>query len=188
MYFADLTVVIPVKDPPHLQSFIKGNLPLLRDNLVIVVDSAGGELLREVCWRYIKQTVPFWQARKLGYEETTTKFTLNLDVDVIVPEGYVEDALMLLKKDADGVSIFYEDVNHCQGALEFGVSLWKTEVLRRLYDFSMDLVSDGKIIKVGSQAYSTLNNGWCECTYMFRKLKNAGGRLETLPYRAKHLK
>jgi hypothetical protein len=87
------------------------------------------------------------------------------------------------------VSIFYEDVNHCQGALEYGVSMWKTQVLRQLYDFSMDKVMDGKIVKVGSMTYSTLNNGWCECTYLWRKLKASGGRLETLPYyRAKHLK
>ena len=67
--------------------------------------------------------------------------------------------------------------------------MWKTQVLRRLYDFSMDKVMDGRIVKVGSMAYSTLHNGWCECTYMWRKLKLSGGRLETLPYyRAKHLK
>jgi glycosyltransferase involved in cell wall biosynthesis len=183
-----LSVVIPVKNSPSLEVFIKGNLRLLENNEVIVVDSGGGEQLEKLCTKYIKKDVSFWEARKLGYAHVSTQHILNLDCDVVVPEGYVEDALALLQNKAEAVSIFYEDVNHCQGALEYGVSMWKTQVLRQLYDFSLDKVMDGKIVKVGSMAYSTLNHGWCECTYMWRKLKLSGGRLETLPYRAKHLK
>jgi len=188
MHFPELTIVIPVKNPPNIEAFIKDNLRLLERAEVVVVDSGGGLKLEQFSKTYIKEEVPFWEARKIGYERVQTKHVLNLDVDVIVPKGYVEDALALLQNNADAVSIFYEDVNHCQGALEYGVSMWKTEVLRELYDFSMDKVMDGEIVKVGSMAYSTLNNGWCECTYMFRKLKASGGRLETLPMRAVHLK
>jgi len=185
----NLTIVIPVKKPPKIDVFIKDNLWLLENAETIVVDSGGGERLEQFSKIYVKKEVPFWEARKIGYGRVQTKHILNLDADVIVPKGYVEDALALLQNKADAVSIFYEDVNHCQGALEYGVSMWKTQVLRELYDFSMDKVMDGRIVKVGSMAYSTLHHGWCECTYMWRKLKNAGGRLETLPYyRAKHLK
>jgi uncharacterized protein (DUF2237 family) len=183
-----LTIVVPVKNPPNLEEFIRGNMHIFSKYPLIVIDSGYGEALEKHAKIYVNKDLKFWQARKLGIEKVITDFTLNLDADVIVPKGYVENALALLKKEADAVSIFYVDVGHCQGALEFGVSVWKTEVLKKLYDFSLDKAMDGKIVKVGSMAYSTLNHGWCECTYMWRKLKNAGGRLETLPYRAKHLK
>ena len=183
-----LSIVVPVKNPPNIQAFITGNASLFKNGSLIVVDSGGGEALEKLAKIYVKKDLKFWEARKLGYSHVQTSHVLNLDCDVVAPEDYVEDAITLLETKADAVSIFYEDVVHCQGALEFGVSIWKTEVLRRLYDFSMDVVSDGKIVKVGSQAYSTLNNGWCECTYMWRKLKLSSGRLETLSYRAKHLK
>jgi len=183
-----LTIVIPVKNPPDIKGFLKGNKHLLKRNAVVVVDSGGGEALESIAKTYVRQNLTFWEARKLGYECVKSPYVLNLDADIIVPEGYVDGALALLRAEVDAVSIFYEDVGHCQGALEFGVSIWKTEVLRRLYDFSLDLVLDGKITKVGTQAFSTLNNGWCECTYLWRKLKQNGYRLETLPYRAKHLK
>jgi len=184
-----LTVVTPVKNPLNLKAFIDGNSKLLSKYPLIVIDSGGGEPLKPIAKIYIARKMPFWEARKLGYTYVQTPYTLNLDTDVILPNNYVEDALSLLEKaKADAVSIFYEDVAHCQGALEFGASMWKSEILKKLYDFSMNIVSDGKIVKVGSMTYAALNNGWCECTYMWRKLKNAGGRLETLPYRAKHLK
>lgn len=114
-------------------------------------------------------------------------FHFKLDRDVAPPMAYIQEALTLLREDkADAVSIHFDPIY--TGHLEFGVSMWKTEILKKLYDFSYGLVSDGKIVKVGSQAYSTLNNGWCECSYMWRKLRASGGRLETLPIRAKHLK
>jgi uncharacterized protein (DUF2237 family) len=182
-----LTIVTPVKNPVDINSFICGNQKFFTVFPLIVVDSGGGEPLKEFAKKYMKADVPFWEARKLGYTFVETPYTLNLDADVILPDGYIQEAVKLLGEKADAVSIFYEDVGHCQGALEFGVSIWKTKLLRYLYDFTMDKVADGRIVKVGSIAYSTLNNGWCECTYMWRKLKDAGGKLETLPYRAKHL-
>jgi len=183
------TIVTPVKsvNASILTAFIEANMKVLKEHPFIVIDSGGGDALQSIATTYLRENVPFWTARKLGYEHVQTEHILNLDADVVVPKGYIKEAIEILKK-ADAVSIFYEDVGHCQGALEFGVSMWKTQVLRRLYDFSMDKVMDGRIVKVGSMAYSTLNHGWCECTYMWRKLKLSGGRLETLPYRAKHLK
>ena len=184
-----LTIVTPVKSVnlSTLTAFIEANVKVLKEHPFVTIDSGGGDTLQSIATTYLRKNVPFWIARKLGYEHVQTEHILNLDADVVIPKGYIKEAIEILKK-ADAVSIFYEDVAHCQGALEFGVSIWKTEVLRKLYDFSMDKVMDGKIVKVGAMAYSTLNHGWCECTYMFRKLKMAGGRLETLPMRAIHLK
>lgn len=184
-----LTIVTPVKcgDPSILTAFIEGNMKVLKEHPFVVIDSGGGQSLQSIATTYLKRNVPFWTARKLGYEYVQTECILNLDSDVIVPKGYIEQALEVLK-NADAVSIFYEDAGHCQGALEFGVSIWKTNVLRELYDFSIDKVMDGKIVKVGSMAFSTLNHGWCECVYLWRKLKENGYKLETLPYRAKHLR
>lgn len=180
-----LTIVIPVKNPPCLDLFMEKNAKIFSQYPLVVIDSGGGEKLKEIATVYISKNVSLWEARKLGYQQVKTPYLLNLDVDVVPPEGYIESALAL---DADAITIFYEDVNHCQGSLEYGVSIWKTDVVKELYDFDSKLVCDGKIVKVGSQAYSTLTNGWCECIYMWRRLKNNGYKLETLPMRAKHLK
>jgi hypothetical protein len=183
-----LTLVIPIKNPPAIQQFLEENTNVLNEYPLIVIDSGGGELLTShPNAHYVQRNIPMWEARQLGYSLVQTPFTLNLDCDVVVPESYIPEGLELLNTKADAVSIFYEEITH--GTLEYGVSMWKTDILRKLYDFSYGVISDGKIVKVGSQAYSTLKNGWCECIYMWRKLKACGGRLETLPYyRAKHLK
>lgn len=193
MLFEDLTVVIPVTDeePRPIKQFLEENSELFKESFLVVIDGGlrNGLALKDSAHTYLVAEVHFWEARKLGYTKVETPFTLNLDSDVILPVDYVKDALTLLRQNkADAVAIFHEDVVECQGALAYGTSLWKTEILQKLYDFSMLKVADGKIVKVGSMAYATLNNGWCECTYMFRKLKAINGRLETLPYRAVHLK
>jgi glycosyltransferase involved in cell wall biosynthesis len=183
-----LTIVIPVKNPPNLCEFISANRELLTKCKVVVIDSGSGEALKEFADVYIQKIMPLTEARKVGYANVKTEFVMNLDADVAVPKGYVRRAMKLLRKDADAVSIFYEDVNHCQGALEYGCSIWKTEVLKRLYDFTFELVNDGRLYQIGEQKFSTLNNGWCECTYMWRKLKANGLTLKTLPLRATHLR
>lgn len=182
-----ITIVIPVKNPKFIDEFIDGNIDVLTNFPVIVVDSGGGEKLGKIAKVHIQKDVKLCEARKIGYGIVETEFIMNLDADVIIPKLYIQEALKALSI-ADAVSIFYEDVNHCQGALEFGCSIWRTDVLRKLYDFSFEIVVSGKIVKVGSHKFSTLHNGWCECTYMWRKLKENGFNLETLPFRAKHLK
>ena len=194
MRFADLTIVIPIKNPPNLDLFIKENKALLRSEArKIVIDSDGGNQFQNarslgfLPLLYEGRDVPLWEARKIGYEYTVTPFILNLDCDVVLPLEYVDNALLLLREGkADAVAIHFDPVK--TGHLEFGTSLWKTDILKKLYDYNISLISDGKIVKVGSMAYSTLNNGWCECTYMWRKLKANGYKLETLPMRAKHLR
>lgn len=183
-----ITVVIPVKNPINLSEFIKRNETILLSNIVVVIDSGGGELLKDYADIYLQRNMTLTEARKYGYSFVNTEYTLNLDSDVVFPSSFIDFALSLLNEHGNvgAVSIFYENVVHCQGSLEFGISLWRTKLLKELYDFSFQ--KNGQIVKVGPSHFASLNNGWCECNYMWRKLKNAGWRLETLPVRAIHLR
>ena len=182
----DLTIVIPVKDPPDLQRFVRENLEVLSASKKVVVDSGGGEQLGRLpnTLLFHKQ-VPMWEARRIGYEEVRTPFTLNLDADTILPNGYVLGSLNVLRKNScDAVAIDYDP---SQGHYAFGTSIWRTELLKKLYDYPPKAVE--KLIKVGEQEWITaFQNGFCECTYMWARLIRSGGRLETLGYKATHLK
>lgn len=182
----DLTIVIPVKDPPDLQRFVRENLEVLNASKKVVIDSGGGELLGRLPNTILFQRqVPMWEARRIGYEEVRTPFTLNLDADTILPNGYVLDSLNVLRKNScDAVAIDYDPP---QGHYAFGTSIWRTELLKRLYDYPPKAVE--KLIRVGEQEWITaFQNGFCECTYMWARLIRSGGRLETLGYKATHLK
>jgi len=182
----DLTIVIPVKDPPDLQRFVKENLEVLSASKKVVIDSRRGEQLgRLPNTLLLQKQVPMWEARRLGYEEAKTPFTLNLDADTILPNGYVLDSLNVLRKNScDAVAIDYDPP---QGHYAFGTSIWRTELLKKLYDYPPKAVE--KLIKVGEQEWITaFQNGFCECTYMWTRLIRSGGRLETLGYKATHLK
>jgi len=182
----DLTIVIPVKDPPDLERFIKGNFAILNATCKVVVDSGGGKQLEKLpntLW--IQKQVPMWEARKLGYKEVRTPFTLNLDADTILPEGYVQESLDLLRKGAcDAVAIDYDPP---QGHYAFGTSIWRTDLLRKLYNYPPKTVE--KLIRVGKQEWVTaFQNGFCECAYMWARLLRSRGKLETLEYQAIHIK
>ena len=182
----DLTIVIPVKAQPDLDGFIKGNFSILSITKKVVVDSGDGEPLSQLpntVW--LKRQVPMWEARRIGYEEVRTPFTLNLDADTILPNGYVLDGLNVVRKNScDAVAIDYDPP---QGHYAFGTSIWRTELLKKLYDYPPKAVE--KLIRVGEQEWITaFQNGFCECTYMWARLIRSGGKLETSGYRATHLK
>jgi hypothetical protein len=182
----DLTIVIPAKDPPDLQRFVRENLEVLSASKKVVIDSGRGEQLGRLPNTLLFQRqVPMWEARRIGYEEVRTPFTLNLDADTILPNGYVLDSLNVLRKNScDAVAMDYDPP---QGHYAFGTSIWRTELLKKLYDYPPKAVE--KLIKVGEQEWITaFQNGFCECTYMWARLIRSGGRLETLAYRATHLK
>jgi len=182
----DLTIVIPVKDPPDLQRFVRENLEVLNASKKVVIDSGRGEQLGRLQNTLLFQKqVPMWEARRIGYEEVKTPLTLNLDADTILPNGYVLDSLNVLRNNScDAVAIDYDPP---QGHYAFGASIWRTELLKKLYDYPPKAVE--KLIKVGEQEWITaFQNGFCECTYMWARLIRSGGRLETLGYRATHLK
>jgi len=186
----ELTILIPVKDSLFIDEFIKYNKNEFNKYKVMVIDSGGGESLLPYATYYFKENLNLTDARKFGYSFLQTPYVLNLDADVIIPNNYIEDALKILKSNDKNVavSIFYENIMHCQGALEYGISIWKSDILKNLYDFSFNKTLDRNIYKVGDNIYSTLNNGWCECNYMWRKIKNHGFNLETLNIKAIHLK
>lgn len=182
--FRDLTVVIPVKEPPNLPLFINSMKWLLLNSKVITCDSGGGKCLQEFSWKYIQKQVSMWIARRICYELVETPYTLNLDCDVYLPHEYVLLALETLRTDkAEAIAIHFDPLK--TGHLEFGTSLWKSEVLKKLYDYCLE--KHQNVVKVG-EMLTTVKTGFCECAYMWRKLKLSGGRLETLPFRAKHLK
>ena len=185
MHFRSLTIVTPVKNPRNLDLFIKHMNWLLKDNPLVVVDSGGGEPLKEYAWKYILKDCNIWEARKLGYKEVETSLTLNLDSDTVLPFEYVKDAVNLLESNqATAVAIDYEKP---QGHYAFGTSFWKAHILRKIYDYPPKPVE--KLIKVGEQEWVTaFQCGFCECSYMWSRLLSSGGRLETLPMRAIHLK
>jgi hypothetical protein len=182
----DLTIVIPVKDSPDLQRFVRENLEVLSASKKVVIDSGRGEQLGSLPNTLLFQKqVPMWEARRIGYEEVKTPFTLNLDADTILPKGYVLGSLNILRKNScDAVAIDYDPP---QGHYAFGTSIWRTDLLKKLYDYPPRAVE--KLIRVGEQEWITaFQNGFCECTYMWARLIRSGGKLENPGYRARHIK
>jgi hypothetical protein len=167
-----LTVLIPVKNPKFLNDFIKGNAYILKKYRVMVIDSGGGEALRPdhgIATIYYKRDVDMATARRMGMDMITTPYTLNLDCDNVLPEGYVEEAIALIKGDVKAVAIDYA-YPHLLGHLGFGTSLWETETLKKLYNWNK-------------------SDCLCECVRMWRRLIGESKlKLESLPYRAIHLK
>jgi cellulose synthase/poly-beta-1,6-N-acetylglucosamine synthase-like glycosyltransferase len=109
------------------------------------------------------------EARKIGYHFVDTPYILNLDVDTILPQGFIEESLKLLESSIS-LTMVAIDYKNPQGHYAFGTSLWKTEILKELYDYT-----------------GFKETRRCECLYMIDKLRNAGYKLETLPFRAVHI-
>jgi len=163
-----LTVIIPVKeDKKTIQKFIKENKKLLESARIIVINKEGGEELRRFADKFILSEEPLWSARRKGILLVKTPFTLNLDADVVLPFSYIEEAIKLLEKEKEviAVSIEFEKV---LGHLPFGHSLWKTEWLKKLYDWDP-------------------SKRTCECLWMWSKVHKSKKRIETMCLRAKHL-
>jgi len=186
-----LSIVIPVRNPnPRiLDTFIEKNKSYLALNNTIVIDSGGGEILEPHVAKYIKKDIGLWDARRLGYSFVSTEFVMNLDCDVIIPDYYIHDALELFRHNAKlgCVSIFYEDVTHNAGILEFGISIWRTDILKKLYDYGPQPSEMRQIIKVSDNVFTHVKYPFCECSYMWQKVGMAGYKIETLPVRAIHL-
>jgi hypothetical protein len=169
MYRDLVTIIIPVKEKPEIVSkFILGNLDILSKCTVIVIDSGGGKELKGYASIYLIKNVSMTEARKIGYHFVDTPYILNLDSDTILPENFIEYSLRLLEdKNVAMVAIDYKEP---QGHYAFGTSLWKTEILKEFYDYT-----------------GFKETRQCECLYIIDKLRNAGYKLETLPFRAVHI-
>lgn len=191
-----ISIVIPVLNPPAIKAFIDANLELLIFHQVIVIDSGGGEYLSKYADVYINEKMSLSDARKLGYQFADEEFTLNLDCDVVIPDGYIDEAVNILKlhHNVSTVSLFIDRPMHHMGILDFGCSLWKTKILKHLYDYGPHVYQKDEVVCLSqtNNAKHFVHAGfpYCECWYMWRKLKTAGYELDVIKEKlfAKHLK
>lgn len=179
-----VTIVVPCNERPEVvEANIAANAELYRAYPVIVINKAGGEAFREALHdvpnvQVIDQDSSFWFARRFAYEFVKTPYTLNLDVDTVLPSGYVERALQLLTypsaKEAKvgAVGLDYAEP-YAQNHPAFGTSMWPTELLKKLYTW-----------RLTADQHSAI----CECKYMWAQLTLTDLRVETFPVKAKHLR
>ena len=91
-----------------------------------------------------------------------------------MPPHYIEDAICILesKPEVGAIALNYAEP-YKQNHLAFGTSIWRTELLKELYDWRLTF----------NQQFKP-----CECEYMWEKLEKKGIKVETLPLEATHLK
>lgn len=171
-----MNIILTVReDPAVARQFIADAERMLEFALegrgpvrMIVIDREGGEALRTYASCYEKSPVNLYAARCRAIELCTEEFTLICDLDTRLPHQFVSDALNLLEKpDVAVVTVDYLYPN-CQGHYAFGASMWKTQILKQLYN----------------QQRGSL----CECLHMWNQVRQAGFRIETLERRAIHLR
>jgi cellulose synthase/poly-beta-1,6-N-acetylglucosamine synthase-like glycosyltransferase len=170
-----ITIALPVYEEPDIvANFIDGNKEILEKYPVIVVDRKGGEALKKYASFYKKTScptigLPLGNSRKFLIGRVQTEFTLNLDADVLLPKNFVKESLK--KFEDPEVAVVALDYENPQGHLAFGPSIWRTEILQKLYDWQ-------KLLKRKK----------CECIHMWSKVQRAKYRVETLGMSAKHVR
>jgi len=186
-----LSIVVPIWNPKNIKKFVALNKEYLQQYPLIVIDSGGGEDLKQLAHYYIKEKMSLSEARRHGYTNTTTEFTLNLDCDVIIPKRYIEKAKEQLMQNTKigAISLFIETPSHNMGILDFGCSIWRTNILKQLYDYNPQKF--GKhVIQIAPSHYVIVGCPYCECSYMWRQLIVNGYKLDIVPefMIAEHLK
>jgi len=158
-------------------------------NKLIVIDAGGAEQLEQYATIYKKDSATLFDARRIGYNLAETEFIMNLDSDVTIPVGYIEAALDKFEENPKlaVISIFFEDVTHNAGVLEYGISIWRTAIVKELYDYFPKSYS-AQVIQVAPNRFTGTKFPYCECSYMFERARGAGYQIDTLPIRAKHLR
>ena len=169
MYKDKVSIVIPVKENPNVvRGFVSGNLDILKNYPVYVVNKEGGEIL-EKFYSYLKDTtLDMVAARKKGLEWVTTEFVVMLDVDTVLPKGFIDAALLVFSNHINVVVVAL-DYEKSQGHYAFGASIWRTEILKDLYDIDP-------------------RKDLCECMQMWHKVQQSGFLIKTLNMRAEHLR
>lgn len=176
-----ITILISCCEEDQLVEWsIRANYEILVKYPLIIVDKKGGDkflLLNQqgnMDIQYFAQDTSFWFARRFGLEFVKTKYVLCLDVDTILPAHYIEDALHILESEPEvgTIALDYAE-SYKQGHLAFGTSIWRTELLKELYDWR--LTANQKV-------------NVCECSYMWNKLVKKNMKVKTLPLEATHLK
>jgi len=186
--FPSLSISIVVKNPVNLDLFLDHNSKYFLQYPLLVVDSGGGESLERFSKFYLRKDVSIWKARRITIQECKTDLIFFLDSDVLIPEGYIEKACshFLRNRNLGAVSILHSPIDHF-GTLPFGVSIWRTEVIKELYDYFPRRVNR-KLVKVDDNYYTTGKRYFCECLYMWNKLIQSGRDLETFNFKAIHLR
>lgn len=167
-----LTINTPVHaDGEVVERFIKGNERILNKFPLIVVSRGTGDQLKSIAKLFFTQLTSLGFARRFGLEHVDTQYVLNLDVDTILPFDYVIQAVNLMEGNlkVGAVAIDYQEL---QGHLAFGTSVWHTTLMKQLYDWNL----------------TSNKQGGCECLSMWSKLRRNGYLLESLNYRATHIK
>jgi cellulose synthase/poly-beta-1,6-N-acetylglucosamine synthase-like glycosyltransferase len=169
-----VTIVLPVSEETEVvDKFVNSNKEILKKHSLLVVDKKGGDILKGHATFYRKTSCPTigWplgSSRRFLIRRVQTEFTLNMDVDVMLPTNFIQESLKKFKDpQVAAVALDYEKP---QGHLAFGPSIWRTKLLQKLYDWEY------------------LKTGKCECLYMWAKLRKAEYKLETLDMSAKHIK
>ena len=117
----------------------------------------------------ISRTVGLGKARRECIDKVTTPYCLILDLDTVLPDEYLDYALWILHDNND-VAVVAIDYEKLQGHLAIGTSVWRTKILKKLYD------------------YQNYKGELCECVFMLHKVLQNNYKIETLNYRAIHLK
>ncbi len=166
--YKDLSIVLIVKeDKEFVDEMLKYHIELLDSEDVIVIDSGGGEALKHISTSYEKINLSLGKARRYAISKVKNKYTLIVDVDTELPEYFIDDAMEILKRHKD-TAVVAIDYNPLQGHLAMGASLWRTEILKEVYNWD-----DNK-------------NGRCECVTNWGKVRKKGWHIETLTSHAVH--
>ncbi len=170
----NLTITIPVfEDPALVATMIKENSAIFSKYPLVIVNKSGGDQFRTIQLgiKFFDRDSTWWDARKFALDYVQTKYVLCLDLDTVLTPQYIERAIAILESrpDVACVAINYADP-HKQDHIAFGTSIWRLDVIKRLYDWD---ACSGKA---------------CECKYMWSKVEAEGMKVETLPIEAKHMR
>lgn len=89
-----ITIALPVfEEPEVVAKFVNSNKEILKKHPLIVIDRKGGDILKEYASFYRKTSCPTigWpleRSRRFLIRRVQTEFTLNLDVDVLLPKTF----------------------------------------------------------------------------------------------------
>ena len=186
---SNISIVIPVYNPPDLETFINKNIGELMVNQTIVIDSGGGEALRNVSSIYVQQKLSMLEARQLGYSLANEDYILNLDADMIIPLNFIPSAKKILQNNPNvgAVSLLHRKNGKMIVHLTFGCSLWKKELLQKFYDYNPQKIADNnQVICVNpsseNKKYVIVDCPFhCECVYMWSQLAFNGYSVEFIP-------
>ena len=105
------------------------------------------------------ENVPLSIARKRLIDSVVSEYTLVLDYNTIIPEDFIKKAMKMLK---DNKRLACVAIPHTRSLHPvFGCSIWKTFILKSLYNWK------------GTE-------GSCECCHMFKKVRESGYKVGTI--------